>query len=160
MRNVFVVFLLFQEAITWGLAFELIGETALNYLEQRECKLCGYQTLITTFFPRNGVLSPFSVLVYRATEDNNQWLGPAPLTEVAKQVRSLHFLSIVTSLATAHRLDAPSYRITLVLSSQRVKIVVLKTKYDIYSALASRDQAILNCSLLSLDPPLRLPRVL
>ena len=44
------------------------------------------QTSITTFFSRNGVMSPFPVLVYRATENNSQWLGPAPLDQVAAQV--------------------------------------------------------------------------
>lgn len=101
-----------EEAITWGIAFELIGETALKYLDQRECKLGGYQTLITTFFPRNGILAPFSVLLYRATEDNNQWLGPAPLTEVAKQVTECkgeagHNIEYVLRLAEFFRNNLP-----------------------------------------------------
>lgn len=75
-----------DEATTWGLAFELLGETALRYLNDRECTKGGYETLITTFFPRNGVMTPFPVLVFRATEHNPQWLGPAPLADVAAQV--------------------------------------------------------------------------
>jgi hypothetical protein len=62
----------FLQAITWGLAFELLGETALKYLNDRECTKGGYETLITTFFPRNGVMTPFPVLVFRATEHNPQ----------------------------------------------------------------------------------------
>ncbi len=62
----------FVQASTWGLAFELLGETALKYLNDRECTKGGYETLITTFFPRNGVMTPFPVLVFRATEHNPQ----------------------------------------------------------------------------------------
>ena len=62
--------------------------------QKRECKLGGYQTLITTFYSRNGVMSPFPVLVYYAREHNSQWLGPAPLDQVAAQVSiSLDFSS-------------------------------------------------------------------
>lgn len=75
-----------EEAITWGRAFELVGEKALEYLEQRECKLGGYRTLITTFYPRNGVMAPLPVFLYIATPDNNQWMGPAPLNDIAAQV--------------------------------------------------------------------------
>lgn len=101
-----------DEAVTWGLAFELTGEAALNYLDQRECKLGGYQTLITTFYARNGVMSPFPVLVYRATEYNSQWLGPAPLDEVAAQVTDCrgtagHNIEYVLRLAEFFRDNLP-----------------------------------------------------
>jgi len=75
-----------DEAITWGRAFELTGEKALQYLEQRECKLGGYRTLITTFYSRNGVMPPLPVFLYIATADNNQWMGPAPVSDIAAQV--------------------------------------------------------------------------
>lgn len=63
-----------------------MGEAALKYLNERECTKGGYETFITTFSPRNGVMAPFPVLVFRATEHNSQWLGPAPLDDVAAQV--------------------------------------------------------------------------
>jgi len=75
-----------DEATTWGMAFELVGEMALKYLEQRECTLGGYRTLITMFYPRNGTMTPFPALLYIATPGNSQWLGPAPLHEMASQV--------------------------------------------------------------------------
>lgn len=100
------------EAVTWGIAFELVGETALKYLDKRECVLGGYETSITTFFSRNGVMSPFSVLVYRATENNSQWLGPAPLDQVAAQVAECkgeagHNIEYVLRLAEFFRDNLP-----------------------------------------------------
>ena len=85
-----------KQAVTWGQAYELVGEAALQYLEQRECKLGGYQTLITTFFSRNGVMPPLPVLMYIATADNSQWLGPAPMSEMAAQVTIIILLLLLT----------------------------------------------------------------
>jgi cation transport protein ChaC len=88
-------FLVFQ-ATTWGMAFELVGEMALKYLEQLECTLRGYRTLITMFYPRNGTMTPFPALLYIATPGNSQWLGPAPLHEMASQVSTLvsHYVHV------------------------------------------------------------------
>ena len=89
----------FTQAITWGLAFELVGESALKYLNERECTKGGYETFITTFSPRNGVMAPFPVLVFRATEHNSQWLGPAPLDDVAAQVGLDAFIPFLKCLS-------------------------------------------------------------
>ena len=67
-----------------------MGEKALKYLEQRECHLGGYRTLMTTFYSRNAAMPPLPVFLYIATPDNNQWMGPAPLNDIAAQVPPLH----------------------------------------------------------------------
>ena len=86
------------QSITWGVAFELVDEMALAYLERRECKLGGYRTLFTTFYPRNGVAPPHPALIYIATADNDHWLGHAPEHEIASQVTSLsQSLSLYTA---------------------------------------------------------------
>ncbi|KAK8384389.1 hypothetical protein O3P69_009296 [Scylla paramamosain] len=42
-----------KEGCTWGVAYELKGEAALQYLEKREVALGGYNTSVVTFFPRD-----------------------------------------------------------------------------------------------------------
>jgi len=81
-----------KEAITHGIALELKGEEALDYLNNREMKLGGYLQKIVTFHPsasgkEEGVeLTPFPVLVFVATPQSKHWLGPECLVKIAKQV--------------------------------------------------------------------------
>lgn len=75
-----------QNAYTHGVAFQLLGEQALEYLEKRECTLGGYKTLMTTFQPEDRTRDPFPVLLYIATESNQHWMGPAPAEAIAEQV--------------------------------------------------------------------------
>ncbi|XP_071535248.1 putative glutathione-specific gamma-glutamylcyclotransferase 2 [Panulirus ornatus] len=75
-----------QDGATWGVAYELTGEAALRYLEAREVALGGYTTAVVTFFPRDGVLKPFPVLLYIATPASREWAGQAPLHEIATQI--------------------------------------------------------------------------
>ncbi len=77
------------QARTHGVAFQLLGENALDYLERRECSLGGYVTHITLFHPRDGTKQAFPVLLYMATDANRHWLGPAPFSEIAEQVCSV-----------------------------------------------------------------------
>ena len=91
----FVFVLLVFQATTWGMSFELVGEMALKYLEQRECTLGGYRTLITMFYPRNGAMTPFPALLYIATPGTSQWLGPAPIHEMASQVSTWVSLDVI-----------------------------------------------------------------
>ncbi|XP_068156209.1 glutathione-specific gamma-glutamylcyclotransferase 1 isoform X1 [Drosophila tropicalis] len=81
-----------KEGITWGCAYRITGNTALEYLKQRECTLGGYATLDTKFFPRVASHdTPFSgeaveVLVYVATPENIHWLGDGTLEHIAQQI--------------------------------------------------------------------------
>ena len=59
-------------------------KSVLSYLDDREKD--GYKTRQIMFHPHNEDVAPFTVLVYIATESNVQYLGPAPLDVIAKQV--------------------------------------------------------------------------
>lgn len=58
----------------------------INYLNFRE--KCGYTTDNVTFYPSDGTNSLENVLIYIATEDNEEFLGPASLREEAMQIIS------------------------------------------------------------------------
>ncbi|ALC46562.1 CG10365 [Drosophila busckii] len=81
-----------KEGITWGCAYKLTGETALEYLKERECTLGGYATLETKFYPRIAPHdTPFGgeaveVLLYIATPANIHWMGEAPLPKIAQLI--------------------------------------------------------------------------
>jgi len=83
-----VVTLLPQEgARTWGLAYEVAAAdeaAVLARLDHREKG--GYARHRVTLHLRD--LPPVEGLVYVATVDNPQYLGPAPLEDIADQVRS------------------------------------------------------------------------
>jgi len=89
------------DAITHGIALELKGEEALDYLNNREMKLGGYLQKIVTFHPSAPAtaaaaeadnnesaakIAPFPVLVFVATPQSKHWLGPERLDIIAKQV--------------------------------------------------------------------------
>ena len=73
---------------TYGVAMELTGEEALDYLNNREMTLGGYSQKITTFQPADTSNSPFPVLVFVATPKSSYWLGPASPQIIAEQVVS------------------------------------------------------------------------
>lgn len=52
------------------MAFEIVGETSINHLDDRERAKGDYDSFETTFYPRDGLTSPFKVTVYQAKEDN------------------------------------------------------------------------------------------
>lgn len=58
--------------------------SVLSYLDHREKG--GYTTHRVKFEPCNKDTAPFTVLVYIATENNNEYLGPASLDSIARQV--------------------------------------------------------------------------
>lgn len=81
------------QGVVWGRAFQLSGEAAIPYLNNRECVLGGYLTTISTFYPRPPdddaqPLEPFPALVYIANPSNCHWLGEAPLSDIATQIVS------------------------------------------------------------------------
>ena len=73
-------------ADTHGVAMELTGEEALDYLNNREMTLGGYIQRITLFHTADSKHPPFPVLVFVATPKSSFWLGPAPASEIAEQV--------------------------------------------------------------------------
>jgi glutathione-specific gamma-glutamylcyclotransferase len=81
-----------KEGMCYGCAYQIKGDLALKYLEQRECTLGGYITTYTKFYPR--VASEFSglsgeafpVLLYIATEENEFWMGDDSLEKIAEQI--------------------------------------------------------------------------
>lgn len=81
-----------KEGITWGCAYKVTGDTALEYLKMRECTLGGYATIETKFFPRVASYdSTFSgeaieALVYIALPGNPHWLGGDANENIAKQI--------------------------------------------------------------------------
>ncbi|KAF5283366.1 hypothetical protein FQA39_LY04742 [Lamprigera yunnana] len=74
-----------KESKVNGIAFQISGENALDYLHQRECKLGGYVTEFTTFYPKSGTIA-FTAVLYMATCYNTLWLGDAPLCDIANQI--------------------------------------------------------------------------
>ena len=72
--------------MTYGVAYQLLGEAALDYLNQREVQLGGYVSHITLFQPKDPISPPFPVLLYVATPSNQHWLGPQNLDIIAEQV--------------------------------------------------------------------------
>ncbi|XP_072402363.1 glutathione-specific gamma-glutamylcyclotransferase 1 [Diabrotica undecimpunctata] len=67
-----------------GVAFAISGEAAIPYLSQRECKLGGYISHFTDFYPLQG--ESFKVLVYIATPNNPHWMGQADAKTLAEQI--------------------------------------------------------------------------
>ena len=74
--------------VTYGVAFQLINEAALDYLNNREVALGGYISHITMFQPRDKSRPPIPVLLYVATPSNQHWLGHASVDEIANQVKT------------------------------------------------------------------------
>jgi len=79
--------------VTYGVALELKGEEALDYLNNREMTLGGYSQQITLFHPVEEPDKPttpsFPVLVFVASPNSGPyWLGPADPQDIAEQVVS------------------------------------------------------------------------
>lgn len=80
------------QGITWGCAYKITGNLALEYLKQRECTLGGYVTEMTKFYPRYARDSSgcggeaFSALLYIATPVNEHWIGRLPEETLAEMI--------------------------------------------------------------------------
>ncbi|XP_058456573.1 glutathione-specific gamma-glutamylcyclotransferase 1 [Malaya genurostris] len=107
-----------DKGITWGCAFRVTGNLALDYLRQRECTLGGYSVDYIKFFPRvasehSGISGEaFLALVYVATPKNEHWIGEEPMVETARQITqcagpSGHNVEYLIRLAVFMREELP-----------------------------------------------------
>ncbi|XP_059619245.1 glutathione-specific gamma-glutamylcyclotransferase 1 [Phlebotomus argentipes] len=107
-----------KEGITWGCAYKIAGPTALDYLKQRECKLGGYIVEYTKFFPRVASRDSahsgeaFPVLLYIASDENDQWVGEEPVASLATHIVDArgscgHNIEYLLRLATFMREELP-----------------------------------------------------
>lgn len=103
------------QGFVWGKAFLLPDETAFKYLEMREVYLGGYE--VHKVDVRSDACDrTVNATVYVATPRNNQWLGEAPVDELAAQVATCsgpagHNAEYVLSLARWEREHAPAHRV-------------------------------------------------
>jgi cation transport regulator ChaC len=46
----------------------------------------GYTSVEELFHPDDDTIDPFPLTIYMATETNTEYLGPAPITQIARQI--------------------------------------------------------------------------
>ncbi|XP_069117727.1 putative glutathione-specific gamma-glutamylcyclotransferase 2 isoform X2 [Argopecten irradians] len=97
----------------WGVAYEIAEEDEVKVREHLDYREKGGYTLARVkFHPENTQESPIDLELYLATEGNDNYLGPAPINEIAKQVivsigPSGKNIDYVLNLAQAMRCIAP-----------------------------------------------------
>lgn len=75
------------EEEVWGVAYEIGVEDRENvraHLDFREKG--GYTSHKVTFHPQNSDEQSFDLVIYIATESNHNYLGPAPIPDIARQI--------------------------------------------------------------------------
>jgi cation transport protein ChaC len=117
------------QGFVWGKAFLLPDETAFRYLEMREVYLGGYQVHKVDVLSDECCRRTVNATVYVATPDNGQWLGEAPVDELATQVATCsgpagHNAEYVILLARWERQHAPVHRVDVELS--KLELLVLE----------------------------------
>ena len=79
-----------SQECTHGLAFKVQDTDVpevMAYLNKREMVTGGYTTKHVLFYPSDDLyMPPFEVLLYIATENNPEYLGPAPASSIARQI--------------------------------------------------------------------------
>eukprot|EP00127_Corallochytrium_limacisporum_P000597 Clim_evm12s21 gene=Clim_evmTU12s21 len=102
-----------DKEVAWGIAYRIHSDhatTIREYLDYREKG--GYTLEQHTFHPLNSTKESFPVYVYRATHDNEEFLGDAPIEDIAAQIvnsvgPSGHNIQYVIRLTLAHREHFP-----------------------------------------------------
>ncbi|XP_015363211.1 PREDICTED: putative glutathione-specific gamma-glutamylcyclotransferase 2 [Diuraphis noxia] len=120
------------QGFVWGKAFLLPDETAFRYLEMREVYLGGYEVHkvdVQSDDTDDCCGRTVNATVYVATPDNGQWLGEAPVDELATQVATCagpagHNAEYVILLARWERQNAPVHRVDVELS--KLELLVLE----------------------------------
>ncbi|KAK3093294.1 hypothetical protein FSP39_013733 [Pinctada imbricata] len=77
------------EEQVWGVAYQIPSsevDSVKAHLDYREKG--GYSAANLTFYPDNDIQSSFDLTIYMASEENKNYLGPAPIEDIAKQVVS------------------------------------------------------------------------
>ncbi|KAK9889285.1 hypothetical protein WA026_004565 [Henosepilachna vigintioctopunctata] len=119
------------EGCVHGIAFAISEETAIPYLNERECQLGGYVTKFAKFHSDHGQY--IQVLLYIATQSNPQWLGEAELTDIASQIveckgQNGHNVEYVIRLADFTRQHFPQYEDSHLFNLEREVLKTLKAK--------------------------------
>ncbi|XP_022667450.1 putative glutathione-specific gamma-glutamylcyclotransferase 2 isoform X3 [Varroa destructor] len=76
-----------EEDKVWGVAYRIPDEeveSVISHLDYREKG--GFTRSKTLFFPKDSKVEPFEIIVYVAVEGNVNYLGPAPLDEIARTI--------------------------------------------------------------------------
>ncbi|EDO49305.1 predicted protein [Nematostella vectensis] len=76
-----------SKSTVWGISYQVDAQdepSVLRYLDIREKD--GYTAGFTTFHPSGNLEEQFQVMLYVATQENEFYLGPAPLPEIAYQI--------------------------------------------------------------------------
>ncbi|XP_052057742.1 putative glutathione-specific gamma-glutamylcyclotransferase 2 isoform X1 [Mytilus californianus] len=71
----------------WGIAYEIANEQiddVTAHLDFREKN--GYTQTEVVFYPSEEIESPIHLKIYIGTSDNEEYLGPAPIEDIAKQI--------------------------------------------------------------------------
>lgn len=144
-----------EKGITWGCAYKVTGDLALQYLEQRECTLGGYEIVYAKFYPHkasefSGISGEaFPTILYIATPKNAFWAGDnSSLEHIASQIvaargPSGHNIEYLLRLAQFMRDELPHAVDDHLFELEKlVRDEIIKQKICIYSVMGNQPAAI------------------